>query len=199
MTSRSPIHDWLELQQPVTTQSVALEDLGVLCKFGVKGPDAEKFLTGQEVDVPKAIYESCPLSDGLIVRLAADEFMLEVATANESIQGVLSKLRSTDLQVFHVERQEATFLLSGRRANDVLAQTCGVNFREAPNRHLVLTRVAGVSCGVFPESTSNRSFFRLWVDYSYAAYLWDVLNQISEELCDGMQMESAKPINDLRA
>ena len=64
----------------------------------------------------------------------------------------------------------------------MLAQSCSINFNEASLNQLLLTRVAGVNCGVLPETIGNRQFFRLWVDYTYAIYLWTTLVQIFEDL-----------------
>lgn len=205
-TRHSPIHHWLQSRQPVwgslggmTTavrfdtdedepsplQTLGLCDLSGLTKLGVKGRNAETWLSGQGVDVPATIYESLPLGDGgLIVRLGTDEFLLESGLTDDDngVAALSNRLDPTEEHVYRIERQDATFLLVGPRALDVLAQTCGVNFREAAARYLVLTRVAGVSCGVFPASVGETQCYRLWVDYSYAAYLWETLEQICNDL-----------------
>jgi hypothetical protein len=79
--------------------------------------------------------------------------------------------------VYRVQRQEAALLLSGARANDVLVETCGYDFRQPGNR-LIMTRVAGVSCAILPIEAGGISMFRLWLDYSYGVYLWEALYEI---------------------
>ena len=203
-TRRSPIHSWLEARQPewriVNEMSVAIKfqaaeaekaamsklalcDLSALTKLGVKGRDAENWLSQQSVDLPAGIYESQRLADGgLIARLAADEFLMESGISNETVPAVAARLTAQDGQVFQVVRQESTFLLIGSDALDVLTQTCGVDFRETPPLHLVLTRVAGVSCGVLPDPVGDTWACRIWIDYTYAVYLWETLVQICEDL-----------------
>jgi sarcosine oxidase subunit gamma len=171
--------------EPSPLQTLGLCDLSGLTKLGVKGRNAETWLSGQGVDVPATIYESLPLGDGgLIVRLGTDEFLLESGLTDDDngAAALSNRLDPTEEHVYRIERQDATFLLVGPRALDVLAQTCGVNFREAAARYLVLTRVAGVSCGVFPASVGETQCYRLWVDYSYAAFLWETLEQICNDL-----------------
>ena len=94
----------------------------------------------------------------------------------------MERLGTSSGQVFRVERQEATFLLVGGCAIDVLSQTCGVNFGEETPGRLVLSRVAGVSCGIFPDTVGELTAFRCWIDAGYAAYMWETLLQICEEL-----------------
>jgi glycine cleavage system aminomethyltransferase T len=76
-----------------------------------------------------------------------------------------------------VERQEAAFLLCGAKANHVLVETCGYDFRRPGNR-VVMTRVAGVSCTVLPIEFAGIPMFRFWLDCSYAVYLWEALYEI---------------------
>ncbi len=73
-------------------------------------------------------------------------------------------------------------MLAGSRSTEVFAQTCGINFGEMPQRHVIFTRVAGVSCTVFPDSIRDIEAYRIWVDFSYAEYLWETLVEISESL-----------------
>ena len=202
-TRRSPIEDWLEHSRPLLNdvgalQSLALCDLSALPKIGIKGADAENFVADQGIDVPRAIYESRQLADGgLIVRLAMDEFILESGIAGGTVSEVSANLDAADGKVFRVERQEATFLLIGCRAIDVLAQSCGINFHETTARRLVLTRVAGVNAGVFPETIASQPAFRIWVDYTYALYLWEALVQICEDL-DGKLVDAGCIFPELR-
>ena len=167
--------------------SPALYDLSGLQKFGVNGRDAENWLSSEGVEVPASIFESCPLSGGGVkVRFGTDEFFLEDGVGNPLVAALAERLDSHSGQVFRVERQEATFLLVGPRSLDVLAQTCGINFREASPRKVVFTRVAGVSCVVLPEFVGDIPAYRFWVDPSYALYLWDVLVEICESLKGGV-------------
>src|SRR5262249_52696255 len=84
--------------------------------------------------------------------------------------------------VYRVERQDATFLLTGTRALEVLAQLCSLDFRSAPAGRLALTRAGGVNCGILPEGAGVGSRFRFWVDPSFAVSFWEMLAEIAGEL-----------------
>jgi len=163
--------------------TLGLCDVSGLNKLGLKGPDTASWLANEGVSVPNAIYDSRPLDDGgLIVRLGGDEFFLEGGLCNESVPAISARLDTQPGGAYRVVRQEATFLLVGARRGDVLAQTCGIDFREAATGKVVLTRVAGVSCSVLPVLVENIPAYRLWVDSSYAIYLWETLAEICESL-----------------
>jgi sarcosine oxidase subunit gamma len=180
---RIPVRFQAEENERMAMQIAGLCDLSELTKLGVKGIDAAGWLSNRNIDVPATIYESRRLADGgIIVRLAADEFLLESGITNKTVPELEALLYTNSGQLCRIERQEATFLLVGARAIDVLAQTCGINFRDQVSGRLVLSRVAGVSCGIFLDSVGELTAFRFWIDASYAAYMWETLLQICEDL-----------------
>ena len=194
---RSPVHDLLLSRNPQwgrvagapialhfgdgekeAARELALCDLSALPKLGLKGPGAEGWLR-QQVEVPPATYDVARLPDGgLIVRLGGADFFLEGGPSD----GVLPRLAAAPADVYRVERQDATFLLSGGRALRVLARLSSIDFATAPPRRLVLTRAAGVNCGVLPDRDGDVPVYRVWVDFTYAASFWEAGALIAEEL-----------------
>ncbi len=163
-------------------RSLALCDLSALAKLGVRGPGAAAWLSGQGVDVPPATYDTRPLAGGgLIARLGAADFLLEGGFSGVSISELSASLASVP-RAYRAERADATFLLAGSRAAEVLAQLCSIDFRAALPGRVVLTRAAGVNCGVLPDLVRAAPGFRLWVDPGYAVYFWETLAGIGEEL-----------------
>jgi glycine cleavage system aminomethyltransferase T len=203
-TTRSPVHHLLEAHQPTwgslggapvvlnfqsrEVEQAALGTLGLcdlsgLAKLGIKGNDAERWLAEQGIQTPGTIYRSERLPDGgIVIRVAGDEFMLESGLTNQTVPQLAGRPATTTGRVDAVPRQDATFLLVGSKAIDVLAQTSGINFRKEEDQRLILTRLAGTSCGVFPEQIDQVQAYRLWVDPSYAVYLWETLAQICDDL-----------------
>jgi len=167
-----------------TAKTLGLCDISGLAKLGVKGRGAEDWLAKQGIDIPVSIYATKPLSGGgIVARLAAGEFLLESGFSDGVVSALEERLGSHERDdLLRVVRQEATFLLVGSSAQDVLAQTCGINFREVLPAQLVLTRIAGVSCGLLPEVIDASPAWRVWIDCSYASYLWETLAQICEDL-----------------
>jgi len=205
----SPIHDELQQLRPEWREcgdaqiawrydsadpnesamhTLGLCDLSPLAKLGVKGPNASAWLQQQGLQLPASIIEALYLADGekdeggWIVRLGSDEFFLESGLHGNVLSHLDANLGRGRPGISRVERQEATFLLTGSRTLEVLAQTCGIDFREAPAKRLVMTRIAGVNCSVLPEAADDLPRYRLWVDPTCAMALWDSLEQISREL-----------------
>lgn len=154
-------------------------DVSGLHKFGLKGRDAERQLSSEGFSIPAAVYDSTSLEDGgLIIRIGKNEFFLEDGSRNRTVAAFRERFEPAEGDVFQVEHQEATFVLTGTRLGNVLAQTCGIDFREAAPLRFVFTRIAGVSCGMLPNITAKLPTCRLWVDPGYALYLWDTLVEI---------------------
>lgn len=168
-------------------QTLALCDISVLPKLGLKGPDAADWLHSQSIILPEGIYQTRKQSDGsLVVQLSSNEFLLEDGWTSKTVQSLSEKIAWGQEGVTRVERQEASFLLTGSRSVEVLAQTCAINFREAPLDRFVMTRVAGTSCSVLPTSSENTVRYQIWVDATYAVSLWESLMAICQELGGSM-------------
>jgi sarcosine oxidase subunit gamma len=89
--------------------------------------------------------------------------------------------------VYPVIRQDAGIALVGRRVNELLVQTCNVNFQEldSESRTVVMTMMAGVAVLVIRQDHQNLPGFRIWCDPTYAPYLWETLTGIAAELGGG--------------
>jgi len=151
-------------------KTLALCDLSALPRLTVKGPAAEAWLRDQGLSLPAVVYGVLPAGrDGLIARTGGAEFFLE-----DGISGnVVASLPKAGPGTYRVLRQDAALLLTGARANEVLLETCGVDF-SSHEPTMVYSRVAGVSCAILPQ----RKAFRFWCDGSYGPYLWETLLEI---------------------
>jgi sarcosine oxidase subunit gamma len=200
---RSPVHDLLEAsgarwchaggaplalhfgapeEEAAALRTLALCDLSFLPKLGVRGPAAEDWLRGHQVDVLPAVYDTRPLDGGLIARLGASDFLMEGGVSGNLLGQLAVELDRSPPRVYRVERQDATFVLAGARAGAVLAQLCSLDFSVAAPRRLLLTRVGGVNCAILPDAVGDVLLYRLWVDCTYAVFLWEVLATIVREL-----------------
>lgn len=174
-------------------ETLALCDASALLRATLKGPGAQAFLARQNLPVPEGIYHWRPLGGGgLIARTGAAEFFLEAGVDDEALASMEQAIRTPPSErpqpVYWVLRQDASFLLSGSRAADVLAQTCGHDFRREPGQpsKMVLTRIAGVSCSVLERPFNGIAACQLWVDGSYGRYLWETLLAIAQESGGGV-------------
>jgi glycine cleavage system aminomethyltransferase T len=167
-------------------KTLAFCDVSAFRTIGVKGPGAGAFLRVQNVDPPPLdeTYATRPLDDGLVVRLGTDEFFLESGIESQTydhIAHALTRNANTMPGVYPIVREDASFIIAGKRAREVLAQTCGVNFRNEPPGKVVLTRVAGVNVMILTSGDASPRY-RVWLDPSYATYLWQQLDDIVHDL-----------------
>ena len=164
---------------------LALGDLSALLRFGCKGRRTADWMAARGLPVPPSIYGWERLEDGgLLVRVDNREFMVENGLGGGCAETLIAELGSGADGVYRVQRQDAALVLAGRRAAEVLAQTCGVDFSETGDDFLK-TRVALTSCSIKREPLGDVPAYRLWCEPSYGEYLFAALLEIVHELGGG--------------
>ena len=169
-------------------QAVLLSDLSCLVRTGLKGPGAAEWLDRQAVSVPPRANSWGPLpGGGMIARLAETEFLLEDPLGGRLAVDVGHALGKGAKGVYPVARKDVALFVWGTRLNDVLLETCSVNFAavSAPHRELVLTSMIGVSVLAIPWPGDAAPACRIWADPSFGRYLWEALLEIVEEMGGG--------------
>ncbi|MDP7018579.1 MAG: hypothetical protein QGG36_22465 [Pirellulaceae bacterium] len=162
--------------------AVSICDVSGLRKLGVKGGDAEDWLSNNGIYIPAETLGVAKLSaGGFVARIGEGEFFLEDGVDSATLPHLASQIDDFDGEMYGVEHQEATIVLSGPHSHEVMRQTCGVDFNSIAPDQIVFTRVAGVSCSVLPDRDAE-PVYRVWVDPSYAVYLWETLVEIVEDL-----------------
>ena len=155
-----------------------------------------QFLERQHLTIPEAVYQVWATGDGgHLIRTGASDFFIESGHRGNTVAKIAQAVGRGGDGVYPVPREDASFLLSGRRALEVLAQTCGFDFRETVGASsrvglmtgpFVMTRIAGVSVSVLPRTLNGIPVFQLWLDYSYGLALWEQLLAIVRELEGGV-------------
>ncbi len=199
---QSPMHDALEHLHPrwgqvngmsavasfadpqhesALCRTLALADVSALPRTLLKGPQAAAWIQRQGLSVPPKIYahEAIP-GGGLLIRTGAAEFFAEGAVSGDAVERLAGEGATLPDGVYSFPRQDAAMLLSGEKSFDVLAQTCGYNFRQ-PEMDFIMSRIAGVSCSILREDRDRAPLFHIWCDASYGTYLWETLLEISRE------------------
>ncbi len=168
--------------------TLALADASHWQRAGVKGPGAAAFLEALGLPVPAQPNRWTPLPrGGLIARLGLTEFFIEDAGA---IARLIANAPAT-IGVYPVPRADTALVLTGRDANEVLLQTCNINFKalERMAGQLALTSMAGVGVLIIPQHAKSGAddipLYRIWCDPSYGPYLYRTLLGIVEELGGG--------------
>ncbi|MEO8008046.1 MAG: methylglutamate dehydrogenase [Betaproteobacteria bacterium] len=168
---------------------VALADLSFLPRFGLKGPAAQQWLESQNIAPPAKANGWASLSrSGVIARLGRSEFFLEDGAATDTVGAIRTSLGTGAPGVYPVIRQDAGFALAGTRVNELLVQTCNVNFEEfGPEEQIaVMTQMIGVSVLVIRTNYKKIPGYRLWCDPTLAPYFWEMLSEIAGELGGGV-------------
>ncbi len=199
---RSPVQDLLEPLNPVWSEArgmavvlrfadpedenvikerLALADLSCLPRMGLKGAGVLSWLQRNGLEPPRTLYSVAPVEGrGILARVDTEEVFLEDGLQGQVVSRLEGRLSTGPSDVYRVERQEASFLLSGAGADEVLSQTCGCHFRESEGR-MVLSRLAGVYCRLLPVALNGIGGYRIWLDPSYSVYLWETLLGIVRE------------------
>lgn len=166
------------------SDTLALADASHRTRAGVKGPGAAAHLAALGLPVPAEPNRWVPTSNGgLIARLGLTEFFVEdEGTASNRLAAA-----PVPAGVYTVPRADTALVLAGQGANEVLLQTCNINFKaiEGSTGELVLTSMAGVGVLVIPQHAGDISLYRIWCDPSYGPYLYRTLLGIVEELGGG--------------
>jgi sarcosine oxidase subunit gamma len=171
-------------RQAQAAARLGIADLSPAPRWGGKGPGMADWLQQAGVPIPVAPNTWLALhGGGLVARLGQTEFLVEGESA--LIDSLNARPRSHG--VYPVLREDAEFVLGGAALDELLRQTCGVNFRpllaDPASRALVLTSMVGVGVTVVPLPGSAAC--RVWCDGTFGAYLWDTLREIVAELGGG--------------
>jgi sarcosine oxidase subunit gamma len=162
---------------------LGLCDVSAFPRMVVKGPGASVWVKSRDIPVPDSIYDVALAGRGgyQVIRTGAEEIFIEDGWTSDIVAHTGQALRASTAGPIEVMRQDASFLISGDRAREVFAQTCGVDFRKQTNQ-LVMSRVAGVSAGIRFRSELKVPAYQVWLDPSYGPYLWEALAEIAGEL-----------------
>lgn len=219
----SPLHDAIEELHPTWG---ALDEMPVALHFGdaaaekaqaaklglcdasamprtmLKGPGALDMLRGNRTSIPEKIFDIVPISaTGFLARTGSTEFFIEDLPGSELLAHLSSVAAVRPGSVADVLRQDASILLSGTDAVDVLRETCNYEFHlpaadgatsngqqrswmvpaAASHTGVVFTRIVGVSVMVLPRILNGVPVFQLWLDGTYGMYLWETLLEIVRE------------------
>lgn len=202
----SPVHDalqelggsWREINgmptlvtlsgDEVTAAHLGIADLSFLTRFGVKGAGAANWLESQGIPVPDRPNTWCSLPEsGIVARLGITEFLIEDSLHSTVAPRLAEACQQPPAKVYPVLRQDAAIALCGAAINELLLQTCNINFRALPlvERSVILTSMIGVTVTIIPSERIGQPFYRIWCDGTFGAYVWRTLLAIAVELGGG--------------
>ena len=193
-TYRDSVTEWAALAgMPVPRRiagadfPVRLTDASALPRCGCKGPGAAQWLAAQGLTIPAAYNTWAATESGLIGRLAATEFFIEDTREGGAVPRIRQALargaRTDSGACYPVLREDAGLILSGPQANDILLQTCNIDFAglDLAPKPLVMTSMVGVSVLVIPQKLRQGMVYRICCDPTFGPYLWRTLLAIVRE------------------
>jgi sarcosine oxidase subunit gamma len=164
---------------------LGIADVSCLNRFGVKGTNAAHWLESQGVAVPDRPNTWNSLPDGAIIaRVGLTEFFIEDSLRSQFASHLMENCQQPPAKVYPVLRQDAAIVLCGADVNELLLQTCSVNFRAVSliERPIFITSMVGVAVTIIPGDRNGNPFYRLWCDGTFGAYLWRTLGAIVSEM-----------------
>ena len=148
---------------------LALADASHLFRAGVKGPQAAELLLTLNLPVPAKPNHWLPLPQGgIVARVGLSEFFLE--DRGDTVARLAGACQGLPAGVYPVLRADTALVLCGHQANEVLLQTCNVDFRAIEAGAIALTSMAGVAVLVIAQHASKIPIYRIWCDPSYGPY-----------------------------
>lgn len=170
------------LADDANTTHLGIADLSFLTRFGVKGAGAAAWLESQGISIPERPNTWCPLhEEGIVARLGRNEFLIEDSLHSNVAPRLAESCQQPPAKVYPVLRQDLAIALCGTEINQLLLQTCSINFsalslNQSP---VILTSMVGVAVIVIPQTEQH---YRIWCDGTFGAYLWRTLLAIASEL-----------------
>lgn len=175
-------------EAPLATH-LGIADVSCLTRFGVKGANAADWLSSQGIATPDRpnTWKSLP-DGGIVARFGLTEFFIEDSLQSCLAVNLAEACHQPPAKVYPVLRQDAAIVLCGSAVNELLLQTCSVNFRALSllERPVILTLMVGVAVTIIPGDRRGQPFYRLWCDGTFGGYLWRTLGAIVKEMGGGV-------------
>lgn len=180
------VEECVDAADSTRAATLGIADVSFLFRTGFKGQGVAAWLQAQDIPVPAQPNSWAPLAGGgVVLRLGVSEYLIEDGLT----QGSSARMAhlETPMHVYPVLHQDAAFVLCGGAVNELLLQTCNVNFGalDLAARPVVLTSMAGVAVTVMPGARAGKPYYRVWADGTYGLYLWETLAGIAGELGGG--------------
>jgi aminomethyltransferase len=164
--------------------AASLFDSSPLYKYRIHGPDAERFLAGvlaRDIRTCRPGHAQYTIwcddrgyvvEDGVVLRLADDEFLLTAAEPNLAyFEGLIGRL---DVEIEEISEDWAILAVQGPRARDILTPLTKV-VTNLPYFGLAETTIAKVPVRVSRTGFTGDLGFEIWAPAADALRVWDAV------------------------
>ncbi|MCH1493091.1 MAG: hypothetical protein L7T24_11080 [Luminiphilus sp.] len=173
-----------QVPAPMTGKTLALHDLSLALRSGVRGPGAADWLRTQSMptDLQPNTIEN--ISNGrLLMALSTREFWLLEPDADASAAAPPSAAVATEAWPLYNQHSHAWLVLAGGPKADMMAKLCGVDLRENAFAlgQVAQTQMAHISVIVAHHLWRDTPVFSMFVDQSLADFAWTALSDAMSE------------------
>ena len=170
---------------------LGITDVSCFERYGIKGPQASKWLVDHELAIPSnpnawtLVSNPSRNQKDLVLRLGSSEFLIEDQSGGSASKKLADMTRVEGL--YPVARADAAFILSGSEVLNLLSELCSLDLRDTSllANDVVMTQVAGISVIVMRQNLNGEQVYRLWCDGTYGSYMWEMLLEVAVELGGG--------------
>ena len=165
-------------QAIVGANGLALRDLSLRQRSGVRGAGARAYLAGQSYLVPnepnQLVYTD---SSAWVMSLSHREFWLLQPDQKAVASVMQGEALASEVWPLFCQYGHAWLQLAGGPRAQVMATLCGVDLCQSafPEGSVVQTQVARVTSIIAHHAEGQAGVFSLFVDQSLAVYLWEAL------------------------
>ena len=157
---------------------LALRDLSLQQRSGVRGAGASAYLVQQSYPVPNAPNQLVPTDSGAwVMSLSHREFWVLQPEQKAVASAMQGDALASEVWPLYCQHGHAWLQLAGAPRAEVMATLCGVDLSQAafPEGSVVQTQVARVTSIIAHHAEGQAGVFSLFVDQSLAVYLWEAL------------------------
>ena len=149
----------------------------------IRGIGAEGLLSSAYNTPQMAIGALEAVSDGILVRLRRDEFILLTRDLKSAMDRLASQPADGLITLTDITHGRGVIYVGGARASNVLPKICALDFADAkfPDLHAAQAILAGVRALVIRIDIAQTLAYFLVIDRSLTGYVWQVVYDAAQE------------------
>lgn len=181
--SRQTDAQLLAAQAQVAREKVGMTVITSWYQLHMRGIGTETILAEAFQTPQMAIGAVQKVSDGILVRLRRDEFVLLTTDLKPALERLKSKPAESLLTLSDITHGRAAICLCGAHAADALPKLCALNFANVkfPDCYAAQTSLAKVRTLIMRIDAGQVPAYYLVVDRSLADYVWKVVYDATQE------------------
>ena len=163
----------------------ALLDITPLCKYIIKGPDAQAYLNrlvtrninickvGQVMYTPWCDENGKVIDDGTIQRLSKDEF--RITSAEPNLDWIESNAKNLNLSIKDDSSKTAALALQGPNSRKILNVVAKDSLDQLKFFYMINTQIGNCNVLISRTGYTGDLGYELWIDPKDSLTVWDTL------------------------